>query len=149
MKKSIKLINKVFLIILLFFGMLTLNGCGMKKEINKAKETLTSFMEYLKEENYNEAAKLFHPDVNCTAESISDTADDLKQEYGLDFSKDFKIIRSNSVYISLYDSQFDGSKAEIVFETTLGEIELYVKILSISNEKGEGIYSLYFEKKEK
>ena len=51
MKKSIKLLNKIFVVTLLLVAILTLSGCGsMKKEIKRSKEATITFFQYINEE---------------------------------------------------------------------------------------------------
>ncbi len=143
MKKSIKLLNKIFVLTLLLIVIFTLSGCGsMKKELSRSKEVTITFFQYLNEEKYEDATKLFHPDTNYTVNALKDTVEKLEQSYNLNFNEEFKIERSTSINISLFDSQFDGTRAEVTFEALLGEDEIYIYILTVENDNGYGIYSL-------
>lgn len=136
--KNIK--TKSLLIIILIFLMFSLTGCKFFSESKtKTTDTLIEFLNYLKEDNIEEASKLFHPDSEIF-NTLNKTLISIEQTNKISFKDDILIGNCIDFEITGYNGKYKGQTCALTFNATTNGKTIKIYIFTVDNKNGYGIY---------
>ena len=139
-------IIKLFLIIMLLTSLCTLTGCKFfSKEATKTKTILIDFLGYLKEDNIEEASKLFHPDSSMP-ETLNSILSVLENQNNISFNDEIVIGECIDFEITAYNGQYKGKTCKLVFNATTNNKTIEIYIFTVDNKNGYGIYDFSIHK---
>ncbi len=106
-------------------------------------EKMTGFLlASLKDENFEEAADLYHPDAAMTPELLSAFAEQVKTKVGIDLTEGAAVEKITGVSSSYYDSTVDGSRYELTAKIKAGNKSATLTVEVVRNDKGYGIFKV-------
>ena len=138
--KSVPRILSVLAALLLLITSLTACSGGVTRE--EAKTAMDSLLVALDNENYAEAAALYHPDAAMTEELLAAFAEQVKTKVGIDLTEGAtaeKITGMQSVY---YDSNVGGSFYALTAKIQAGDKTASLTVEIIRNDRGYGIFKV-------
>lgn len=133
-------IVKLFLILMLIISLFTLTGCKFFSESKtKTTNTLIEFLNYLKEDNIEEASKLFHPDSEIF-NTLNRTLISIEQTNNISFKDDIVIGDCIDFEITGYNGKYKGQTCALTFNATTNGKTIKIYIFTVDNKNGYGIY---------
>lgn len=136
--KNIK--TKSLLIIILIFLMFSLTGCKFFSESKtKTTDTLIEFLNYLKEDNIEEASKLFHPDSEIF-NTLNKTLISIEETNNISFKDDIIVGDCIDFEITGYNGKYKGQTCALTFNATTNGKTIKIYIFTVDNKNGYGIY---------
>ena len=126
--------------LLLLLTSLTACSGGVTRE--EAKTAMDSLLTALGNENYAEAAALYHPDYAMTEELLSAFAEQVKTKVGIDLTEGAAVEKITGFSSSYYDSTVDGSRYELTARIKAGDKTALLTVEVIRNDKGYGIFQV-------
>lgn len=131
-------ILSVLAALLLLITSLTACSGGITRE--EAKTAMDSLLTALGNENYAEAAALYHPDAATTEELLAAFAEQVKTKVGIDLTEGATVEKITGMSASYYDSNVDGSRYELTAKIKAGDKTASLTVEVIRNDKGYGIF---------
>ena len=133
-------ILSVLAALLLLLTSLTACSGGITRE--EAKTAMDSLLTALGNENYAEAAALYHPDAAMTEELLAAFAEQVKTKVGIDLTEGATAEKITGISSSYYDSTVGGSRYELTAKIQAGDKTASLTVEVIRNEKGYGIFKV-------
>ena len=121
----------------LLLASLTACSGGVTRE--EAKTAMDSLLTALGNENYAEAAALYHPDAAMTEELLSAFAEQVKTKVGIDLTEGASVERTTNMRSAYYDSNVGGSFYALTAEIKAGDNTATLTVEVVRNEAGYGI----------
>lgn len=133
-------ILSVLAALLLLLTSLTACSGGVTRE--EAKTAMDSLLTALGNENYAEAASLYHPDAAMTEDLLAAFAEEVKTEVGIDLTEGASVERTTNMRSAYYDSNVGGSFYALTAEIKAGDKTASLTVEVVRNEKGYGIFKV-------
>ena len=130
----------VFVALCLLLASLTACSGGITRE--EAKTAMDSLLVALDNENYAEAAALYHPDAVMTEELLAAFAEQVKTKVGIDLTEGAVVEKITGISSSYYDSTVDGSRYALTARIKAGDKTSSLTVEVIRNDKGYGIFKV-------
>lgn len=138
--KTAPRILSVLAALLLLITSLTACSGGVTRE--EAKTAMDSLLTALGNENYAEAAALYHPDYAMTEELLSAFVEEVKTKVGIDLTEGAAVERTTNMRSAYYDSNVGGSFYALTAEIKAGDKTASLTVEVVRNEKGYGIFKV-------
>lgn len=138
--KTATRILSVLAALLLLLTSLTACSGGVTRE--EAKTAMDSLLTALDNENYAEAAALYHPDAAMTEELLAAFAEQVKTKVGIDLTEGATVEKITGISSSYYDSTVGGSRYELTARIKAGDKTASLTLEVIRNDKGYGIFQV-------
>ena len=138
--KAVPRILSVLAALHLLLTSLTACSGGVTRE--EAKTAMDSLLTALDNENYAEAAALYHPDYAMTEELLSAFAEQVKTKVGIDLTEGAVVEKITGMSSSYYDSTVDGSRYALTAKIKAGDKTASLTVEVIRNDKGYGIFKV-------
>ena len=122
----------------LLLASLTACSGGITRE--EAKTAMDSLLTALDNENYTEAAALYHPDAAMTEDLLAAFAGQIKTKVGIDLTEGAVVEKITGMSSSYYDSNVDGSRYALTARIQAGDKTASLTVEVIRNDKGYGIF---------
>jgi hypothetical protein len=136
--KSVPRILSVLAALCLLLTSLTACSGGITRE--EAKTAMDSLLTALDNENYADAAALYHPDAAMTEELLAAFAEQVKTKVGIDLTEGATVEKITGISSSYYDSTVGGSRYELTARIKAGDKTAFLTVEVIRNDKGYGIF---------
>ena len=133
-------ILSVLAALLLLITSLTACEGGITRE--EAKTAMDSLLVALDNENYAEAAALYHPDAAMTEELLAAFAEQVKTKVGIDLTEGATVEKITGISSSYYDSTVGGSRYELTAKIKAGDKTASLTVEIIRNDRGYGIFKV-------
>ena len=130
----------VFAALLLLLASLTACSGGITRE--EAKTAMDALLSALDNENYAEAAALYHPDAAMTEELLAAFAEQVKTKVGIDLTEGAVVEKITGMSSSYYDSNVDGSRYALTARIKAGDKTASLTVEVIRNDRGYGIFQV-------
>ena len=120
----------------------SLTACSGGVTREEAKTAMDSLLTALGNENYAEAAALYHPDAAMTEELLAAFAEQVKTKVGIDLSEGATVEKITGISSSYYDSNVGGSRYELTAKIQAGDKTASLTVEVVRNDKGYGIFKV-------
>ena len=138
--KAVPRILSAFAALLLLLASLTACSGGITRE--EAKTAMDSLLSALDNENYAEAAALYHPDAAMTEDLLAAFAEQVKTKVGIDLTEGAVVEKITGMSSSYYDSNVDGSFYALTARIKAGDKTADLTVEVIRNDRGYGIFQV-------
>ena len=138
--KAVPRILSVLAALLLLLTSLTACSGGVTRE--EAQTAMDSLLTALGNENYAEAAALYHPDAAMTEELLAAFAEQVKTKVGIDLTEGATAEKITGISSSYYDSTVDGSRYALTARIQAGDKTASLTVEVIRNDRGYGIFKV-------
>ena len=138
--KAATRILSVLAALLLLLTSLTACSGGITRE--EAKTAMDSLLVALDNENYAEAAALYHPDAAMNEELLAAFVEEVKTNIGLDFTEGATVERTTNMRSAYYDSNVGGSLYALTAKIKAGDKTATLTVEVVRNDKGYGIFKV-------
>ena len=138
--KTATRVLSVFAALCLLLASLTACSGGITRE--EAKTAMDSLLSALDNENYAEAAALYHPDAAMTEELLAAFAEQVKTKVGIDLTEGAVVEKITGMSSSYYDSNVDGSFYALTARIKAGDKTADLTVEVIRNDRGYGIFQV-------
>ena len=128
----------VFAVLLLLLASLTACSGGITRE--EAKTAMDALLTALDNENYTEAAALYHPDAAMSEDLLAAFAEQVKTKVGIDLTEGAVVEKITGMSSSYYDSTVDGSRYVLTARIKAGDKTASLAVEVIRNDNGYGIF---------
>ena len=118
----------------------SLTACSGGVTREEAKTAMDSLLTALGNENYAEAAALYHPDAAMTAELLSAFVEEVKTNVGPDLTEGASVERTTNMRSAYYDSNVGGSFYALTAQIKVGDKTASFTVEVVRNDKGYGIF---------
>ena len=139
-KQTATRILSILAAMLLLLSSLTACEGGVTRE--EARTAMDSLLTALGNENYAEAAALYHPDAAMTEELLAAFAQEVKTNIGLDLTEGATVERTTNMRSAYYDSNVGGSFYALTAEIKAGDKTASLTVEVIRNDRGYGIFKV-------
>ena len=136
--KTATRVLSVFAALCLLLASLTACSGGITRE--EAKTAMDSLLSALDNENYAEAAALYHPDAAMTEDLLIAFAEQVKTKVGIDLTEGAVVEKITGMSSSYYDSNVDGSCYALTARIKAGDKTADLTVEVIRNDRGYGIF---------
>ena len=136
--KTAPRILSVLAALCLLLTSLTACSGGITRE--EAKTAMDSLLTALDNENYTEAAALYHPDAAMTEDLLAAFAEQVKTKVGIDLTEGAVAEKITGMSTSYYDSTVDGSRYALTARIKAGDKTADLTVEVIRNDRGYGIF---------
>ena len=133
-------ILSVLAALLLLLTSLTACSGGVTRE--EAETAMDSLLSALDNENYAEAAALYHPDAAMSEDLLAAFAEQVKTKVGIDLTEGATVEKIPGISSSYYDSTVGGSRYELTAKIKAGDKTASLAVEVIRNDKGYGIFKV-------
>ncbi|MBQ8146664.1 MAG: hypothetical protein IJ039_07755 [Clostridia bacterium] len=133
---KIKLILSLMLALILTLSFVS---CADRVTRDEAKDQVNSLLNAVEESDFDNAAKLLHPNREFDIEGLFTRAE---TEYSVDFQSGIEIKRYTGFSSALYESEVDGSEYELEMDITVSGRVLELTVDIVRNDSGFGIYEI-------
>ena len=120
--------------------LVSLTACSGGITREEAKTSMDSLLSALDNENYAEAAALYHPDAAMTEELLAAFAEQVKTKVGIDLTEGAVVEKITGMSASYYDSTVDGSRYALTAKIKAGDKTADLTVEVIRNDRGYGIF---------
>ena len=120
----------------------SLSACSGGVTREEARTAMDSLLTALGNENYAEAAALYHPDAAMTEELLAAFAQEVKTNIGLDLTEGATVERTTNMRSAYYDSNVGGSFYALTAEIKAGDKTASLTVEVIRTDKGYGIFKV-------
>ena len=124
----------------LLLASLTACSGGITRE--EAKTAMDALLAALDNENYAEAAALYHPDAAMTEELLAAFAEQVKTKVGIDLTEGAVVEKITGMSASYYDSTVGGSRYALTAKIKAGDKTADLTVEVIRNDRGYGIFQV-------
>ena len=126
----------------LFLLLASLTACSGGVTREETKTAMDALLTALDNENYAEAAALYHPDAAMTEELLAAFAEQVKTKVGIDLTEGAVVEKITGISTSYYDSNVDGSRYALTAKIKAGDKTADLTVEVIRNDKGYGIFQV-------
>lgn len=126
----------------LFLLLASLTACSGGITREEAKTAMDALLSALDNENYAEAAALYHPDAAMTEELLAAFAEQVKTKVGIDLTEGAVVEKITGMSSSYYDSNVDGSRYALTARIKAGDKTASLTVEVIRNDRGYGIFKV-------
>ena len=134
------MVLSVFAALCLLLASLTACSGGITRE--EAKTAMDALLSALDNENYAEAAALYHPDAAMTEDLLIAFAEQVKTKVGIDLTEGAVVEKITGISTSYYDSTVGGSRYVLTAKIKAGDKTASFTVEVIRNDKGYGIFKV-------
>lgn len=120
----------------------SLSACSGGVTREEAKTAMDSLLTALGNENYAEAAALYHPDAAMTEDLLAAFAQEVKTNIGLDLTEGATVERTTNMRSAYYDSNVGGSFYALTAEIKAGDKTASLTVEVIRTDRGYGIFKV-------
>ena len=120
----------------------SLTACSGGVTREEAQIAMDSLLSALDNENYAEAAALYHPDAAMSEDLLAAFAEQVKTKVGIDLTEGAVVEKITGVSSSYYDSTVDGSRYVLTARIKAGDKTASLTVEVIRNDKGYGIFKV-------
>ncbi len=138
--KTTTRILSVLAALLLFLASLTACSGGVTRE--ETQTAMDSLLTALDNENYAEAAALYHPDAAMTEDLLTAFAEQVKTKVGIDLTEGAVVEKITGISSSYYDSNVDGSRYALTAKIKAGDKTASLTVEVVRNDRGYGIFKV-------
>lgn len=124
----------------LFLLLTPLTACSGGITREEAKTAMDALLTALDNENYAEAAALYHPDAAMSENLLAAFAEQVKTKVGIDLAEGAAVEKITGMSSSYYDSTVDGSRYALSARIKAGDKTADLTVEVIRNDKGYGIF---------
>lgn len=118
----------------------SLTACSDGVTREEAQTAMDALLTALDNENYAEAAALYHPDAAMTEDLLAAFAEQVKTKVGIDLTEGAVVEKITGMSSSYYDSTVDGSRYALTARIKAGDKTASLAVEVIRNDKGYGIF---------
>lgn len=133
-------ILSVLAALLLLLTSLTACEGGVTRE--EARGAMDALLTALNNEDYAEAADLYHPDAAMTEELLAAFAEQVKTKVGIDLTEGATVEKTTGMQSAYYDSNVGGSFYALTAKIKAGDKTASLTVEVIRNDKGYGIFKV-------
>ena len=133
-------ILSVLAALLLLITALTACSGGITRE--EAKTAMDSLLTALGNENYAEAAALYHPDAAMSEDLLAAFSEEVKTNVGIDLAEGAVVEKITNMRSAYYDSNVDGSFYALTAKIQAGDKPADLTVEVIRNDRGYGIFKV-------
>ena len=126
----------------LFLLLASLTACSGGITREEAQTAMDALLTALDNENYAEAAALYHPDAAMTEDLLAAFAGQIKTKVGIDLTEGAVVEKITGMSSSYYDSNVDGSRYALTARIKAGDKTASLTVEVIRNDKGYGIFKV-------
>lgn len=138
--KTATRILSVLAALLLLLTSLTACEGGVTRE--EARGAMDALLAALGNEDYAEAAALYHPDAAMTEDLLAAFAEQVKTKVGIDLTEGAVVEKITGMSSSYYDSNVGGSRYALTARIKAGDKTASLTVEVIRNDKGYGIFQV-------
>ena len=138
--KTATRILSVLAVLFLLLASLTACSGGVTRE--ETKTAMDALLTALDNENYAEAAALYHPDAAMSENLLAAFAEQVKTKVGIDLTEGAVVEKITGMSSSYYDSNVDGSFYALTARIKAGDKTADLTVEVIRNDKGYGIFQV-------
>ena len=120
----------------------SLTACSGGVTREETQTAMDSLLTALDNENYAEAAALYHPDAAMTEDLLATFAEEVKTKVGIDLTEGAVVEKITSISTSYYDSNVDGSRYALTAKIKAGDKTASLTVEVIRNDRGYGIFKV-------
>ena len=136
--KTATRILSVLAALLLLLTSLTACEGGVTRE--EARGAMDALLAALGNEDYAEAAALYHPDAAMSENLLAAFAGQIKTKVGIDLTEGAVVEKITGMSSSYYNSNVDGSRYALTARIKAGDKTASLTVEVIRNDKGYGIF---------
>ena len=133
-------ILSVLAALLLLITSLTACSGGITRE--EAKTAMDSLLTALGNENYAEAAALYHPDAAMSEDLLAAFSEEVKTNVGIDLAEGAVVEKITNMRSAYYDSNVDGSFYALTARIKAGDKTADLTVEVVRNDRGYGIFKV-------
>ena len=133
-------ILSVLAALLLLITSLTACEGGVTRE--EARGAMDALLTALDNEDYAEAAALYHPDAAMTEELLAAFAEQVKTKVGIDLTEGATVEKTTGMRSAYYDSNVGGSFYALTAKIKAGDKTASLTVEVVRNDKGYGIFKV-------
>ena len=126
----------------LFLLLASLTACSGGITREEAKTAMDALLTALDNENYAEAAALYHPDAAMSENLLAAFAEQVKTKVGIDLTEGAVVEKITGMSSSYYDSNVDGSRYALTARIKAGDKTADLTVEVIRNDRGYGIFQV-------
>ena len=126
----------------LFLLLASLTACSGGITREEAQTAMDALLTALDNENYAEAAALYHPDAAMTEDLLAAFAGQIKTKVGIDLTEGAVVEKITGMSSSYYDSNVDGSRYVLTARIKAGDKTASLTVEVIRNDRGYGIFQV-------
>ena len=120
----------------------SLTACSGGVTREEARTAMDSLLSALDNENYAEAAALYHPDAAMSEDLLAAFAEQAKTKVGIDLTEGAVAEKITGISSSYYDSNVDGSRYALTAKIKAGDKTADLTVEVIRNDRGYGIFKV-------
>ena len=120
----------------------SLTACSGGVTREEAETAMDSLLSALDNENYAEAAALYHPDAAMSEDLLAAFAEQVKTKVGIDLTEGAVVEKITGISSSYYDSTVGGSRYELTAKIQAGDKTASLTVEVVRNDKGCGIFKV-------
>ena len=120
----------------------SLTACSGGVTREEAQTAMDSLLSALDNENYAEAAALYHPDAAMSEDLLAAFAEQVKTKVGIDLTEGAVVEKITGMSSSYYDSNVGGSRYALTARIKAGDKTASLTVEVIRNDKGDGIFKV-------
>ena len=124
----------------LFLLLASLTACSGGITREEAQTAMDALLTALDNENYAEAAALYHPDAAMSEDLLAAFAEQVKTKVGIDLTEGATVEKYTNMRSAYYDSNVDGSRYALTARIKAGDKTASLTVEVIRNDKGYGIF---------
>ena len=126
----------------LFLLLASLTACSGGVTREETKTAMDALLTALDNENYAEAAALYHPDAAMSENLLAAFAEQVKTKVGIDLTEGAVVEKITGMSSSYYDSNVDGSRYALTARIKAGDKTADLTVEVIRNDRGYGIFQV-------
>ena len=138
-KTATRILSALAALLLLLTSLTACSGGVTREETQTAMDSLLTALD---NENYAEAAALYHPDAAMTEDLLAAFAEEVKTNVGIDLTEGAVAEKITGMSASYYDSTVDGSRYALTAKIKAGDKTASLTVEVIRNDKGYGIFKV-------
>ena len=120
----------------------SLTACSGGITREEAQTAMDSLLVALDNENYAEAAALYHPDAVMSEDLLAAFAEQVKTKVGIDLTEGATVEKITGISSSYYDSTVGGSRYALTARIKAGDKTASLAVEVVRNDKGYGIFQV-------
>ena len=138
-KTAARILSVLAALLLLITSLTACEGGVTREETRGAMDALLAA---LGNEDYAEAAALYHPDAAMTEELLAAFAEQVKTKVGIDLTEGATVKKTIGMRSAYYDSNVGGSFYALTAEIRAGDKTASLTVEVVRNDKGCGIFKV-------
>ena len=138
-KTAARILSVLAALLLLITSLTACEGGVTREETRGAMDALLAA---LGNEDYAEAAALYHPDAAMTEELLAAFAEQVKTKVGIDLTEGATVEKTTGMRSAYYDSNVGGSFYALTAEIRAGDKTASLTVEVVRNDKGCGIFKV-------